>query len=249
MTRRHFVQGTLAILSLPLSSNSWALGKDSQLDIAEVIAFTGALSRPSSWERGLFEVSRSTSIDTNPISVQVSPEKSELFAHPFAVMIGMDEFAPLSEKAIENIRRYLIYGGFLLLDDASGRRNSGFRKSVKRMAKRIFPTQAFLPLPADHSLYRSFFLLDEPAGRIKVSDQMEGVKVGSIWPLMYCANDLSGALERTAGGGNKYPVIPDGEYQRRESIKLMINLVMYALTSNYKHDQAHVAELLRRGEL
>jgi hypothetical protein len=249
MKRRIFVQGTVAIFGLGLSSKSWGLGKDSQLDVAEVMAFAGALSRPSSWERGLFEVNRSTSIDSNSTSVQVSPEKAELFAHPFSVMIGTDEFEPLSELAIENLRRYLIYGGFLLLDDASGRKDSGFRKSVRRMAKRIFPTQSFLPLPADHSIYRSFFLLQEPAGRIKVSDQMEGVKVGSIWPLMYCANDLSGALERTDSGGNKYPVIPDGEYQRTESIKLMINLAMYALTSNYKHDQAHVAELLRRGDL
>ena len=161
----------------------------------------------------------------------------------------LDAFSPLSTLAIENLRRYLVYGGFLLIDDASGRKNSGFRESVVRMARRIFPTQTFLALPADHSLYRSFFLLEEPAGRVQVSDQMEGVQVGSIWPLVYCPNDLSGALERTAGGENRYPVIPNGEFQRTEAIKLMINLTMYALTSNYKHDQAHVAELLRRGDL
>lgn len=249
MKRRHFIQSSLAIISISASSKAWGLGSDSQLDIAEVMSFDGAISRPSSWERGLFEVNRSTSIDANPKTVQVSLEKSELFAHPFAVMIGAEEFPPLSELAIENLRRYLVYGGFLLIDDASGRRNSRFRTSVIRMARRIFPTQVFLPLPADHSLYRSFFLLEEPAGRVKVSEQMEGVRVGSIWPLLYCPNDLSGALERTAGGGDKYPVIPDGEYQRTEAIKLMINLTMYALTSNYKHDQAHVAELLRRGDL
>lgn len=249
MKRRKFIQGTAAVISLMTGTDSWALGADSQLDIAEIMSFDGAMSRPSSWERGLFEVNRSTSIDANPKTVQVSLEKPALFAHPFAVMIGAQEFQPLSEAAIENLRRYLVYGGFLLIDDASGRKNSGFRASVSRMSRRIFPTQAFLPLPADHSLYRSFFLLQEPVGRVKVSDQMEGVRVGSIWPLMYCPNDLSGALERTSGGTDKYPVIPDGEYQRTEAIKLMINLTMYALTSNYKHDQAHVAELLRRGDL
>ena len=249
MKRRYFIQSSLAVLSLPLSARSWGLGSNSQLDIAEVRSFDGSLSRPSAWERGLFEVNRSTSIDANPKTVQVSLEKPELFAHPFAVMIGAEEFSPLSELAIENLRRYLVYGGVLLLDDASGRNNSGFRKSVMRMARRIFPTQVFLPLPADHSLYRSFFLLDEPVGRVQISDQMEGVQVGSIWPLLYCPNDLSGALERTSSGSDKYPVIPDGEYQRTEAIKLMINLIMYALTSNYKHDQAHVAELLRRGDL
>lgn len=250
--RRDFIQGSAALLGLSaisFRSKAWGLGADSQLDVAEVMSFDGAISRPSAWERGLFEVNRSTSIDADPKTVQVSLEKPELFSHPFAVMIGAEEFSPLSTLAIENLRRYLVYGGFLLIDDASGRKNSGFRKSVARMSRRIFPTQTFLPLSADHSLYRSFFLLEEPAGRVKVSAQMEGVQVGSIWPLLYCPNDLSGALERTAGGGDKYAVIPDGEYQRTEAIKLMINLTMYALTSNYKHDQAHVAELLRRGGL
>ena len=37
--------------------------------------------------------------------------------------------------------------------------------------------------------------------------------------------------------------------QRRESIKLGVNLVMYALTSNYKHDTAHVLELMREGRI
>jgi hypothetical protein len=40
-----------------------------------------------------------------------------------------------------------------------------------------------------------------------------------------------------------------GEAQRREAIKLGINLAMYALTSNYKHDIAHVVELMREGRL
>ena len=40
-----------------------------------------------------------------------------------------------------------------------------------------------------------------------------------------------------------------GEDQRREAVKLGINLVLYSLTSNYKHDQAHVAELMREGRL
>ena len=62
------------------------------------------------------------------------------------------------------------------------------------------------------------------------------------------ANDLSGALLVDDSGQYRHLPVPDGEYQRRESVKLLINLVLYALTSNYKHDQVHVAELLRRGE-
>ena len=62
-------------------------------------------------------------------------------------------------------------------------------------------------------------------------------------------NDLSGALDRFEDGRSRYTVIPDGEYQRREAVKLSINMIMYALTSNYKHDQAHVKELIEDGRL
>jgi hypothetical protein len=208
-----------------------------------------SLSRPSSWVQGLYMLMQSTSIEANPRSLLISPESEELFAHPFAVLIGDQAFDPLSELAVESLRRYLIYGGFLLIDDASGSKNSAFRTSVIRLCSRIFPTNQMLPLPSDHSVYRSFFLLNKPAGRNLVSPVLEGVQLGQIWPLIYCANDLSGALERRADGSNRYSVIPGGENQRRESVKLLINLILYALTSNYKHDQAHVAELLRRGDL
>jgi hypothetical protein len=43
--------------------------------------------------------------------------------------------------------------------------------------------------------------------------------------------------------------VPGGAEQRREAVKLSINLMMYSLTSNYKHDQAHVAELMREGRI
>jgi hypothetical protein len=245
MKRKSFIQIALMLCSKPV----WALGKNSELDIAELILNEDSISRPLAWEQGLYTVMQSTSIEANPRAVQISPESEELFWHPFSVLIGKDAFSPLSDKAIENIRRYLIYGGFLLVDDASGNANSAFKQSVSRMCERVFPTNQLLPLPADHSVYRSFFLLNRPAGRNIVSDVLEGIQLGQIWPLLYSSNDISGALDRREDGNSRYPVIPGGEEQRTETVKLLINIIMYALTSNYKHDQAHVAELMRRGDL
>ena len=81
------------------------------------------------------------------------------------------------------------------------------------------------------------------------SPLLEGVTVGPVTPIVFCPNDLSGALDRGADGRDRYPVSPGGEWQRREALKLGINLVMYSLTSNYKQDQAHVLELIREGRL
>ncbi len=245
MTRRALLAGGAATLALP----AHALGPPSQLDIAELTLPSGTLSRPSAWSRLLYEVIQSTSVEANPESIVLSPEDPALFAHPFSVLVVEDGFAPLGEAAIRQLVRYLSYGGFLVIDDASGQPSGSVTASVRRLCQRLFPTRPLAPLPGDHSLYRAFFLLDRPVGRVAVSPTVEGITVGPITPLIFCPNDLSGALERRPDGRDRWPVVPGGEWQRREAVKLGINLVMYALTSNYKHDQAHVRALMEEGRI
>lgn len=246
VTRRQLIAGLAALLA---ARPAWALGDRSRLDVAEIMLPSATLSRPEAWRRLLFEVIQTTSIEAHPDAVQVGPEDPALFAHPFSVLIGDGALPDLSEAAVEQLRRYLSYGGFLLLDDASGTPDGAFERSAKRLAARLFPTRPLSPLPGDHSIYRSFFLLDRPLGRVASSRVLEGITLGPVTPLVYCGNDLSGALDRAEDGRNRFPVTPGGEIQRREGLKLGINLVLYSLTSNYKHDQAHVAELMRGGKL
>lgn len=249
MHRRQILQTLFAGgVGCVLPTAGFALGRNSMFDVAE-LQIDKSLSRPNAWKRGLIGVTGSTSIEADLQPVQISPESVDLFAHPFTVLIGDDEFAPLSEIAIENLRRYLMYGGFLFIDDASGLRNSPFEQSVQRLCRRLFPNSPLINLASDHSMYRSFFLLEKPVGRYALSDVLKGIQLNTIFPLIYCPNDLSGALDMSDAGGFTYMPVPDGEYQRREALKLFINTVLYALTSNYKHDQVHVAELLRRGGL
>jgi len=232
-----------------LSRPALSLGPGSRLDVAEIMLDKGTVSRPAAWQRLLFEVIQTTSVEAQPQAVQLSPEDPELFAHPFAVLIGNDSLPQLSDAAIEQLVRYLSYGGFLLIDDATGVLDGAFAQSVRRLCTRLFPTRPLSPLPGDHSIYRSFFLLDRPLGRVAVSDVLEGVTAGPITPLVYCPNDLSGALDRGPDGRDRFPVVPMGNTQRREALKLGINLILYSLTSNYKHDTAHVLELIREGRL
>lgn len=247
-TRRALLAGLGAAAALaPLPA--LAFGDRSRLDVAEIMLPSGTLSRPEAWRRMLYEVIQTTSVEAHPDAVQVEPEDPALFEHPFSVLIGDGELPPLSDAAIEQLRRYLAYGGFLLLDDATGTAGGAFARSAKRLTERLFPTRPMSPLPGDHSIFRSFFLLDRPLGRVAVSEVLEGITVGPVTPLVLCPNDLSGALHRAEDGRNRFPVVPGGEEQRREALKLGINLVLYSLTSNYKHDQAHVAELMRDGKL
>ena len=72
--------------------------------------------------------------------------------------------------------------------------------------------------------------------------------MGPTAPLIFCPCDLSGALDRSVDGRDTTP-LAGGEMQRREAVKLSINLALYSLTSNYKHDIAHEVELMREGRI
>ena len=236
-------QVLMALSSSLLLPKAFAFGDSSLFNVAELMLPTGTLSRPGAWKRALFEVIQSTSIETNPQVVQIAPSDPNLYAHPFSVLIGSDGFEPLPKEAVAMLLRYVSYGGFLLFDDTTGDPEGPFSNSVRRLCRRLFPTRSLSPLRGDHSVYRSFFLLKQPMGRIMVRNYMEGVQIGEVTPLIYCPNDLSGALDRGLDGRDKF-IVSGGEWQRTEAVKLAINLVMYSLTSNYKHDQAHVKKLI-----
>jgi hypothetical protein len=246
LTRRTLLTSALA---LPFALRAGAVGPASEVDIAEIQLSRGTISRPEAWTRLLFELLQSTSVEAEPRVVQLAPDDPALFRHPFAVLAGNDALTPLTEAASQQLVRYLSYGGFLFIDDTTGERQSDFDTSVRAMVRKLFPTRALTTLPTDHSVYRAFFLISEPVGRVALHRTLEGVAQGSMHPLLYSRDDLSGALDRRADGSDALPCTPNGELQRREAVKLAINLLMYGLTSNYKQDQAHVEQLIREGRL
>ena len=111
--------GALAAAVLP-GRRAHAFGPPTRVDVAEIVLASGTLSRPEAWQRLLFEVIQTTSVESNPVAVQLSPEDPALFEHPFSVLIGDGALPDISDRAVEQLRRYLSYGGFLVLDDASG---------------------------------------------------------------------------------------------------------------------------------
>lgn len=245
--RRDLLAAAAAGLALP--GRALGFGDAALVDIGEVDLGRGTASRPNAWTRLLYEVVQTTSVECVARAPRLDPREPELFEHPFCALLGGEAFADPEPDVMLQLERYLSYGGFLLIDDTSGAAESGFDGAVRRLCASLFPTRPLARLPADHSLYRSFFLIDEPMGRVARFPYLEGVTVGNLTPLVYCRNDLSGALDRGADGRHRHPCVPGGEVQRREGVKLGINLVMYALTANYKRDQAHVRQLMLEGRL
>ncbi len=115
------------------------------------------------------------------------------------------------------------------------------------------------PVPGDHVLTKAFYLLQDFPGRWSGSplwvealpdteqETDRPVRAGDgVSPIMITANDLVGAWAIKESGQFAYPTVPSDPHQRELAFRVGINIVMYALTGNYKADQVHIPALLER---
>ena len=192
------------------------------------------------------ELMQRTSVEAAPARHEVNLTDRDLFNYPFLYITGRYEFEPFSAEEIETLRLFLSFGGFLLIDDGLGQQGYGFDKSIRREMQRVFPGNEFKRLPNGHAALRSYYLLRRIGGVRIVSPTLDGVTVGSSTPVVYCQNNLGGAWERDQLGKWTNACTPGGEEQRRDAFHLGINLILYAMTENYKEDLIHVPFIRKR---
>ena len=196
--------------------------------------------RPRATAPLMREVRLRTSVESRDERQVITLQDPALFSYPFLYMTGERSFDPWSEPELIILRRYLLFGGQLLIDDARGNKGRDFDASVRREITRLFPDRALKILPPDHTVFRSFYLIRTVGGVRIVNPYLEGVHVGERTPLLYCQNALGAAWERDYLGNWVSTCQPGGETQRREAFKLGVNCVLYALTVNYKKDLIHL---------
>lgn len=232
-----------------LPSRASAIGEETAFTIAR-LDYRGEdpNPRPTALRRLLLEVEKRTSIRVRTDVPVVSGETVDLFDYPFVAMCGEGSIEPLSDQAVSNLRTYLKAGGFLLIDSADGVSDGPFIEGAQRELARILPNEELSSIPRDHVLYKSFYLIDEPVGRTNVSDRMGAIFGDDRLLAVVSPNDLTGAWARDSFGNWEYSVSPGGDRQREMAFRLGVNLVMYALTGNYKADQVHVPFILKRRE-
>jgi hypothetical protein len=200
-------------------------------------------------------LTRRTAVETGePMAVDV--EADELIFFPLIYWPVTDTQKPLSAAAAERVNRYLATGGTILFDTRDqgtsmpggyGAADTARRLQTLLAGVKIPPLVA---VPADHVLTKSFYLMQDFPGRWiggtlwvepvedRTNDGVSTVVVGS--------NDWAGAWAVDAQGFPSLPVVPGGEAQREQAYRFGVNLVMYALTGNYKADQVHVPAILER---
>jgi len=201
---------------------------------------------PKAAERFLEALRRRTSVEPAPGRRVVDVGSPDLFSLPFLHVAGRGSFPDLGREAETWLRRYLEHGGFVFFDDATGIPDSGFAEGVADTLTRVFPGRRLQPLPADHTVFQSFYLLRDVPGRTAVRPFLYGVAVEDLTPAILCPNDLTGAYDGDPLGGYTHPCTPGGERQREMTFRLGVNLVLYALTGNYKKDQVHIPFILKR---
>lgn len=165
-----------------------------------------------------------------------------------------------SPAARERLAHYLSSGGMILFDtrdrafgtgtapDDTG--FSGPAAAKLRDILRGLSIPPLIPVPKNHILTKAFYLLHEFPGRYIGGtlwvERLAGFANDGVSSVIIGSNDYAGAWAIDAAGQPMFPVVPGGNRQREMAYRFGINVVMYALTGNYKSDQVHVPAILER---
>jgi hypothetical protein len=205
---------------------------------------------------GLSQVlNRRTAVEAGtPRGVNLAVDDLNLF--PLLYWPIRAEHPDLAAGVPERIDAYLRQGGMILFDTADaaalipGQPGPGPGEQRLRRLLDGLNLPPLEPVPEDHTLTRSFYLLQDFPGRwtgrtVWVDRADPNVNDG-VSSLIIGGHDWAGAWAVDELGLAAYPVVPGGERQRELARRVGVNVVMYALTGNYKTDQVHIPALLER---
>ena len=258
--RRPAVVGLALLVLLPAAARAqssdpekFALDAASTTRLAYVI--TGDSDSDAIAKAGLFGLSlvmaqRTAAELGAPMGLDV--ETDELAFFPLLFWRVPASPALLSALAAKRLSDYLRHGGIIMFDtaDQMGIGGGGDSAGSLRHLLRDMDVPPLIPAPPDHVLTKSFYLLRDFPGRYdggviwveqgegRINDGVSGVIIGS--------NDWAGAWAIDNAGRPLYATVPGGDRQRELAYRFGVNLVMYALTGNYKSDQVHVPAILER---
>lgn len=158
---------------------------------------------------------------------------------------------PLSDRARERLNDYMRQGGMLLVDTrmpGGGATGPGGPELETMLAGLDIPPLA--PVGPDHVLTRAFYLLNDFPGRYNGgevwAEAQEDQMNDGVSSIIIGSNDWAGAWAVDENGRPLNAVVPGPERQREMALRTGINIVMYAMTGNYKADQVHVPAILER---
>jgi hypothetical protein len=201
--------------------------------------------------------------------IGVDPARDELAFFPLIYWPISPSAPKPSQAALEKIDSYMKRGGTVIFDtrdavDAPpgpGGEMRGPGMVALRSILSSLDIPELEPVPHDHVLTKTFFLLRDFPGRFTTGQLwVEALPAGNedeepnrparagdgVSSILITSNDLAGAWAVRQDGQPMLPMVPGEPRQREFAFRAGVNIVMYALTGNYKADQVHIPALLER---
>jgi hypothetical protein len=199
-----------------------------------------------------------------PFAIKIDADDITFF--PILYWPVMPNARPLSEAVLAKIDAYMKQGGMIIFDTKDF--GQGMPTGYNMRGDGTTPLQRMLgnldiprlePVPEHHVLTKAFYLLRSFPGRWeggqlwveaevpRDSDQgRQARRVDGVSSVLITSNDFASAWAMDERGQALYPVVPGGERQREMAFRTGVNIVMYALTGNYKADLVHMPALMER---
>jgi uncharacterized protein DUF4159/aerotolerance regulator-like protein len=198
----------------------------------------------------------------------LDPARDELAFFPLIYWPVSADAPKPRQAALDRIDTYMKRGGTVLFDTRDaidvppgpGGEMQGPGMVALRSILSSFDIPELEPVPRDHVLTKTFFLLRDFPGRFTTGqlwlealpaeteeDTNRPARAGDgVSSILITSNDLAGAWAMRPDGQPMLPLVPGEPRQREFAYRAGVNIVMYALTGNYKADQVHIPALLER---
>jgi hypothetical protein len=194
-----------------------------------------------------------------PMAVDI--DKDELSFFPILYWPVREDASPLSDATLAKVDAFMKQGGLIVFDTRDHETGFGTGAQGKALSRLIgqLDIPPLEPVPESHVLTKSFYLMlsfpgrwdggqlwveAEPVDEAERSERSR--RTDGVSSIVITSNDLAGAWALDESNRPIYPTVPGGEVQREMAFRAGVNIVMYALTGNYKADQVHVPALLER---
>ncbi len=149
---------------------------------------------------------------------------ADLFLYPYVYMTGHGNVV-FSNQEAENLRNYLMAGGFLHIDD-----NYGLDQFIRLEMKKVFPNLDFVELPFDHPIYYQQFKFDQGLPKIHEHDGKPSQGLGIIYEgRLVCYYSYESDL---GNGWEDQSIYNDPEHIRQQALKIGANILTFAFTQD-----------------
>jgi hypothetical protein len=162
----------------------------------------------------------------NPEQAIVEVGSVDIFNYPFIHMTGHGNVVFTNQEA-DNLRKYLLAGGFLHVSD-----NYGMDKFIRTELKKVFPELDLVELPFSHPIYHQTYNFDKGLPKVHEHDSKPPQGFGLIYKgRLVCFYDAECDL---GDGWESAEIHKDSQEAREKALKMGANLISYSFLNSQK---------------